>query len=163
VRETLFNWLQGLTLDEDCIDLYAGSGACGLEALSRGARHVVFVDTSAAACAAITAHLAALDSVLGKVHKCSARQFIESAALAGTRFGLVFMDPPFASGVLLNDCAALEASGLLKARARIYLESGEALPESGAATNFPGNWVLRKHGKAGAVFYGLYERHEVTA
>jgi 16S rRNA (guanine966-N2)-methyltransferase len=73
------------------------------------------------------------------------------------------MDPPFAAGVLINDCAALEASGLLKARAHIYLESGEALPESGAATDFPGNWVLRKHGKAGAVFYGLYERHEVTA
>jgi 16S rRNA (guanine966-N2)-methyltransferase len=163
VRETLFNWLQGLTLDEDCIDLYAGSGACGLEALSRGARHVVFVDTSAAACAAITAHLAALGSVHGKVHKCSARQFIESAALAGRRFGLVFMDPPFAAGVLINDCAALEASGLLKTRAHIYLESGEALPESGAATDFPGNWVLRKHGKAGAVFFGLYERHEVTA
>ncbi len=52
VRETLFNWLQGLTLDEDCLDLYAGSGACGLEALSRGARHVMFVDSSAQAAAA---------------------------------------------------------------------------------------------------------------
>lgn len=163
VRETLFNWLQGLTLGEDCVDLYAGSGACGLEALSRGARHVEFVDTSALACAAISAHLTTLGSVQGKVHKCSARQFIESAVSAGKQFGLVFMDPPFAAGVLINDCAALEGSGLLKDRAHIYLESGEALPESGAVTNFPGNWVLRKHGKAGAVFYGLYERHEATA
>lgn len=162
VRETLFNWLQGLTLDENCVDLYAGSGACGLEALSRGAGHVVFVDTSAPACAAISAHLTALGSVKGKVHKCSARQFIESAANAGTRFGLVFMDPPFAADVLRADCVALEASGLLKARAHIYLESGHALPDSGASADFPGNWVLRKHGKAGAVFYGLYERHEIT-
>jgi len=163
VRETLFNWLQGLTLDEDCADLYAGSGACGLEALSRGARHVEFVDTSAPACAAISAHLTALGSVQGKVHKCSARQFIETAALAGTRFGLVFMDPPFASDVLRSDCVALEASGLLKPRAHIYVESGQALPDRAVPADFPDNWVLRKHGKAGAVFYGLYERHGNTA
>lgn len=163
VRETLFNWLQGLTLDEDCIDLYAGSGACGLEALSRGARHVEFVDTSAPACAAISAHLTTLGSAHGRVHKCSARQFIESAASAGRQFGLVFMDPPFASNVLRSDCVALEASGLLKPRAHIYVESGHALPDSATPADFPDNWVLRKHGKAGAVFYGLYERRENTA
>lgn len=165
VRETLFNWLQGLTLDEDCLDLYAGSGACGLEALSRGARHVVFVDSSAQASAAISSHLAVLQSAQGKVHTASAQQFIKAEADpggSGTRFGLVFMDPPFASNFLRSNCVALETSGLLKPRAHIYLESGHPLPESSDNADFPANWLLRKHGKAGAVFYGLYERHEIN-
>jgi hypothetical protein len=57
----------------------------------------------------------------------------------------------------------LEASGVLKPRAHIYVESGQVLPDSADPADFPDNWVLRKHGKAGAVFYGLYERHEKTA
>lgn len=156
VRETLFNWLQGMTLEEDCLDLYAGSGACGLEALSRGARRVTFVDASAAAASAVLAHLALLQCSRGEVVTRSAQQFLHSAAarVDPTRYGLVFMDPPFAAGLLAADCQALESSGLLKSRAHIYVESGEAL----TAVVFPANWQLRKHGKAGAVFYGLYER-----
>lgn len=165
VRETLFNWLQGLILEEDCLDLYAGSGACGLEALSRGARSVVFVDASAQASAAISAHLAVLQCALGKVHTGSAQQFIRTEAhpgRSGTQFGVVFMDPPFASDFLRTDCMALESSGLLKPRAHIYLESGHTLPASEGNGDFPANWQLRKQGKAGAVFYGLYERCEMV-
>lgn len=178
VRETLFNWLQGLTLEEDCLDLYAGSGACGLEALSRGAGHVTFVDASALATSAIRSHLSAVQSDRGEVLTCTARHFLSTAlaTTAGNRkFGLVFMDPPFAAGLLASDCVALEASGLLKPGAHIYLESGAPLPESAApgpgaagvgarvpdtpvAEAFPGSWILRKQGKAGAVYYGLYER-----
>lgn len=159
VRETLFNWLQGLTLEEDCLDLYAGSGACGLEALSRGAGHVTFVDASALATSAIRSHLAAVQSERGEVMTCTARHFLTSAA-SNRQFGLVFMDPPFAAGVLVSDCVALEASGLLKPGAHVYLESGEPLPVSDALVTdtFPASWILRKHGKAGAVYYGLYER-----
>jgi hypothetical protein len=58
---------------------------------------------------------------------------------------------------------ALEASGLLKPHAHIYLESGHALPQGSESGKFPGNWALRKQGKAGAVCYGLYERHESEA
>ncbi|MDP2379706.1 MAG: 16S rRNA (guanine(966)-N(2))-methyltransferase RsmD [Pseudohongiella sp.] len=172
VRETLFNWLQGLTLDEDCLDLYAGSGACGLEALSRGARHVMFVDSSAQAAAAISSHLTVLQSAQGSVYTGTAQQFIKTRQLNRTetrtdvpftRYGLVFMDPPFASDVLRSDCVALEASGLLKPHAHIYLESGQALPQGSESGEFPGNWALRKQGKAGAVCYGLYERHESEA
>ncbi|MDO8907348.1 MAG: 16S rRNA (guanine(966)-N(2))-methyltransferase RsmD [Pseudohongiella sp.] len=165
VRETLFNWLQGLTLEEDCLDLYAGSGACGLEALSRGARHVTFVDASNLAASAIKAHLTALQCTQANVVICSAQQFLKTAS-ADKRFGLVFMDPPFAAGLLATDCLALESSGLLKAGAYIYLESGEPLPEPGSvqivggAQSFPANWVLSKKGKAGAVHYGLYKRED---
>lgn len=166
VRETLFNWLQGLTLEEDCLDLYAGSGACGLEALSRGARHVTFVDASAAATAAIKSHLTLLQCSNADVLTCSARQFLQTSA-AGKKFGLVFMDPPFATDLLASDCLALENSGLLKEGACIYLESGAPLPQASAAepvsASFPGNWEMLKSGRAGAVFYGLYRRQVIIS
>jgi 16S rRNA (guanine966-N2)-methyltransferase len=203
VRETLFNWLQGLTLEEDCLDLYAGSGACGLEALSRGARHVTFVDASAAATAAIKLHLTALQCAQAAVLTSSAQQYLKTAAalsaatgaktsaanmaaagaktnadntavcsaVTGTehgRFGLIFMDPPFAAGLLATDCLALERSGLLKAGAHVYLESGDPLPDqtsnlsdADAVQLFPANWLLRKQAKAGVVYYGLYQRDVV--
>jgi 16S rRNA (guanine966-N2)-methyltransferase len=160
----LFNWLQGLTLEEDCLDLYAGSGACGLEALSRGARHVTFVDASSLAASAIKSHLAALQCTQAEVLTTSAQLFLKTGPASDKQFGLVFMDPPFAAGLLATDCLALEGSGLLKADAHIYLESGDPLPEpdsvqpEGGTQPFPGNWVLRKKGKAGAVYYGLYQR-----
>ncbi|MBU2098616.1 MAG: 16S rRNA (guanine(966)-N(2))-methyltransferase RsmD [Gammaproteobacteria bacterium] len=164
VRETLFNWLQGLTLEEDCLDLYAGSGACGLEALSRGARHVSFVDASGLATAAIKSHLTALQCTQADVLTCSAQHFLKTAQTQ-RRFGLVFMDPPFAAGLLATDCLALERSGLLKPGAHIYLESGDPLPEAMAEPlensmeeTFPSNWVLQKKGRAGAVYFGLYHR-----
>ncbi len=154
VRETLFNWLQGLTLDEDCLDLYAGSGACGLEALSRGARHVVFVDASAQAVAAIREHLSELNCDQGQVVHSTAQQFLGRPGPDPRRFGLVFMDPPFAQGLLHTDCQLLENSGILKANATIYLESGEPL----SSMALPPGWVLQKQGRAGAVYYGLCQR-----
>ena len=163
VRETLFNWLQGLTLEEDCLDLYAGSGACGLEALSRGARHVTFVDASVVATAAIQSHLAVLQCTKADVLTCSAQQFL-NAVPAGSQFDLVFMDPPFAVGLLSRDCLALEQSGMLKTGARIYIESGAPLPGSADSVadtypvRFPSGWRLQKKGRAGAVYYGLYQR-----
>jgi len=155
VRETLFNWLQGLTLDEECLDLYAGSGACGLEALSRGARHVVFVDAATEAVNAIRSHLNLLKCDQAEVIHSSAQQYLgrQQGDNAG-RFGLVFMDPPFAEGLLHTDCQLLETSGVLKANACIYLESGEPLADMA----LPPSWVLHKQGRAGAVYYGLCRR-----
>lgn len=154
VRETLFNWLQGLTLDESCLDLYAGSGACGLEALSRGARHVVFVDASAHAVAAIREHLSVLNCDQAEVLLSTAQQFLARPVARAQQFGLVFMDPPFAGGLLHQDCLLLESSGVLKAQAHIYLESGQPLSEMA----LPAGWVLHKQGRAGAVYYGLCQR-----
>lgn len=155
VRETLFNWLQGLTLEEDCLDLYAGSGACGLEALSRGARQVVFVDASTLAVNAIRDHLKLLDCKQAEVVLGTAQQFMgRQQGETARRFGLVFMDPPFADGLLHTDCQLLENSGLLKADAYIYLESGDPLEE----LELPSTWCLYKQGRAGAVYYGLCRR-----
>jgi 16S rRNA (guanine966-N2)-methyltransferase len=155
VRETLFNWLQGWVLEEDCLDLFAGSGACGLEALSRGARSAVFVDASRDASASIQSHLALLGAEQASVVTASAEQWLSSAATsASTKFGLVFLDPPFAAGALAGIVQQLEASGILKPRAQIYLESGQDLAE----LPLPANWTMRKNLRAGAVYYGLYER-----
>lgn len=157
VRETLFNWLQGWVLDEDCLDLFAGSGACGLEALSRGARSAVFVDAARAASASIQSHLAVLGANNASVVTATAEQWLQGAAAGvnpAPQFGLVFLDPPFAANALADTVHLLEASGMLKPRAQIYLESGQDL----AALPLPANWTARKNLRAGAVFYGLYER-----
>ena len=155
VRETLFNWLQGLTLDEDCLDLYAGSGACGLEALSRGARYTVFVDASPLAVRAIKDHLDLLKCDQAEVVQGTAQQFLGRQRSPSRQFGLVFMDPPFAEGLLHTDCLLLENSGLLKSHTAIYLESGEPLSEMA----LPPGWTLKKQGRAGAVYYGLCVRN----
>jgi 16S rRNA (guanine966-N2)-methyltransferase len=186
VRETLFNWLQGWVLDEDCLDLFAGSGACGLEALSRGARSAVFVDASRDASSSIQAHLSLLGAPQGRVVTATAEQWLGSfltvadafltaagtfptaagafstvtgasataTAPRATKFGLVFLDPPFAGQALASTAQQLEASGILKPRALIYLEAGQDL----AAMPLPANWTARKILRAGAVYYGLYER-----
>lgn len=154
VRETLFNWLQGWVLDEDCLDLFAGSGACGLEALSRGARSAVFVDASGEASASIQAHLGVLGAGNVTVVTATAAQWLQNAASRSGKFGLVFLDPPFAAGALADTVLQLEASGILKPRAHIYLESGDDL----ATLPVPPTWTARRNLRAGAVFYGLYER-----
>lgn len=157
VRETLFNWLQGWVLDEDCLDLFAGSGACGLEALSRGARHTVFVDASPEAGTRIRSHLSLLGAENARVVTSTAEQWLRRAAAGASqdkKFGLVFLDPPFAADMLADTVQQLEASGVLKPRAQIYLESGGDL----AALPLPASWTMRKNLRAGAVFYGLYQR-----
>lgn len=157
VRETLFNWLQGWVADEDCLDLFAGSGACGLEALSRGARSAVFVDASREAGASIRAHLGVLGAGSASVVTATAAQWLEGQRQENsttTQFGLVFLDPPFAANALADTVQQLETSGILKPRAHIYLESGQDL----ATLSLPDNWTARRTLRASAVFYGLYER-----
>lgn len=158
VRETLFNWLQGWVLDENCLDLFAGSGACGLEALSRGARHTVFVDASREAGTRIQSHLSLLGAENASVVIATAEQWLRSPAAGASqdkKFGLVFLDPPFAADMLADTMQQLEDSGVLKPRAQIYLESGRDL----TTLPLPATWTMRKNLRAGAVFYGLYERH----
>lgn len=165
VRETVFNWLQAMVSAEDCLDLYAGSGACGLEALSRGARSVTFVDAARVATDTIRQHLATLETAPGfegryQLVNARAEQWLatQSAATEATSFGLVFLDPPFADKVLVAQCLALEQSGLLKPVSHIYVESGDPLPVPGITEQFPENWQLTKSGRAGAVHFGLYRR-----
>jgi 16S rRNA (guanine966-N2)-methyltransferase len=152
VRETLFNWLQGRVAGRRCLDLYAGSGALGLEALSRGAAHCEFVDHDAQAAAAIALVLREwqADPASHAVHAQPAARF-----LAGTprAFDLVFLDPPFTGRELEQRLQELEAGGWLAPGCLVYIEHPR---ESAVAV--PAAWQALRQGTAGAVGYDLYER-----
>jgi 16S rRNA (guanine966-N2)-methyltransferase len=150
VRETLFNWLRGHIEGAHCLDLFAGSGALGLEALSRGAAGVVFVETDAAAVRALRALLAEWGGGAGTVVHADAARFLGQTARA---FDLVFLDPPFAAGLLTDICARLQAGGWLAPAARIYVERARRDPPP----DLPAAWRELRAGKAGEVSYHLYE------
>lgn len=156
VRETLFNWLQMQIAGSRCLDLFSGSGALGLEALSRGAREVVMVEQDRDAAAQIRQHLQTLKSSSGRVESGDVFRFLEGPA---TPFEVVFLDPPYRLGCLAQCCQLLEQNGWLSDESFIYLEDsaqkGEPL--------LPGNWQLFRSKKAGDVGYYLVQRQSVTA
>tara|TARA_R100001377_G_scaffold3624_3_gene2092 strand:+ start:5724 stop:6329 length:606 start_codon:yes stop_codon:yes gene_type:complete len=157
VRETLFNWLQERIVRADCLDLFAGSGACGIEALSRGARHVTFVDVSPVAIGAIRSNLGLLQAAdFELVCKDSLTWIPTTRQAGGPCFDIAFIDPPFASSLLGRAAMALERSGLLRQEALIYMESAQEI----ATTQVPANWRLSKSKRAGTVYYYLYQRHD---
>ena len=107
VRETLFNWLQPIISGARCLDLFAGSGVLGLEALSRGAAQVVMVEQAAPVCR----YLQQAADNLGaqgrlEVNHTTAEAYLMSAAKP---FDVIFFDPPFAQGLLASSCAAFES------------------------------------------------------
>ena len=148
VRETLFNWLAPVIEGARCLDLFAGSGALGLEAASRGAAAVVLVDREPRVRAALGASIERLGGT-GLEAVC-ADAFVYLTR-AGEPFDIVFVDPPFGQGLLVRSCAALAASARLAAGARIYLEcaAAEGAPE------LPPGWALLRSRRAGRVGYHL--------
>jgi 16S rRNA (guanine966-N2)-methyltransferase len=144
VRETLFNWL-GQWLDgESCLDLFAGSGALGFEAASRGATRVVMVEADGAACAALQATREAIGARNVEVVCDDALAYL---ARAHERFGIVFLDPPFGHNALPAVLTGL--SPRLAEGARVYME-GPAPFEP------PAPWRELKRGRAGHVSYQLF-------
>lgn len=153
VRETLFNWLAQDIHDANCLDLFAGSGALGLEALSRGAGHCDFVDTSTIALKQLREHLHTLDaSGRSHCHAVSALTFLEQA---NRPWHIVFIDPPFGQNLVAPACALLAHSNALSPGALIYVETG--VKED--APNLPANWQLHREKKAGGVSYRLFIVH----
>lgn len=145
VRETLFNWL-GQRLDGmACVDLFAGSGALGFEALSRGARRVVMVERDRAVAQALRTSARELQAEGADVVEGDALRYL---AGAGEKFDVAFVDPPYASDLALQALRALPAR--LNAGARVYVES--ALP---IAPEPP--WRVLREDRAGSVRYALFE------
>ena len=147
VRQTVFDWLAPAIADARCLDLFAGSGALGLEALSRGAASVTFVEREHAAADAIRGHLDRLRASGGTVAVADALGAL--ATLAGP-FDVVFVDPPFGSTLRRKTLDALAASSLLAPGARVYLEG-----PADEAPAVPAGWVLHRSKRAGNVGYHL--------
>ena len=149
VRETLFNWLQSEIIDSHCLDLFAGSGALGLEALSRGAAAVVMVESNQQAVNALHDHFARLSVTNG--------QIVHSDALAYLRrtpqspFDIVFLDPPFAQNLLPVCIELLEQQAWLSDHACIYIEAEKSL----TTLPIPPHWRLHRSKIAGQVGYHL--------
>lgn len=151
VRETLFNWLQHDIAGRRCLDLFAGSGALGLEALSRGAAHVVFVDREHQVIEQLSDTLAMLGAQGALLEQRDALRFLQGEPRP---FEIVFLDPPFDNDLLPVVCRTLEERGWLAPGAFIYLEA----PAHGGAPQVPATWNLLKSGHAGEVGYHLARR-----
>jgi len=151
VRETVFNWLAPLIQGSRCLDLFAGTGALGFEALSRGAASAVFVENSRRAAKVIETSAQILDASGAVVHCGDAAEYVRNAQPAS--FDIVFLDPPFADDRLGDLCRLIEEHGILAPGGRIYLEQDRAKP--GAA--LPDRWRVLKDKTAGNVRYMLVE------
>lgn len=150
VRETLFNWLAPVVEGTRCLDLYAGTGALGIEAISRGAASCTFVERDPRAAAALIASLVRLKVANGKVVQRDAVGWLDDVH---GPFDLVFIDPPFASGAWTAVSEKLESCGVLADSAWIYVESPADL-----APAVPTGWRLRREGRGGDVRHALYQR-----
>ena len=191
VRETLFNWLQsvvpgggscasvrsphlGILPGARCLDLFAGSGALGLEALSRGAAWAAFVDQDVVAARCLREHLQTLRATDAQVIQADVLAYLQGgrfqhpasgdtcASLHGVAqtFDVVFIDPPYRHYDLLQDCCArLESGDWLAPQAYIYLET----ESSRVVPPLPPNWQVIRSKKAGQVGYHLVLREAVSS
>ena len=153
VRETLFNWLMWDVAGAHVLDTCAGSGALGIEALSRGARHCVFIETDRKQAEQIRANLLQLQCTTGEVMHAKAEQALtqlpESVRSAG--FDLVFLDPPYSLNLWSSLASLIDP--LLNPAAKIYVEADRPLQQ----LQLPAHWQLLKETRAGQVYAGLYQ------
>lgn len=151
IKETLFNWLMFDINQCRCLDLFAGSGSLGFEALSRGASQVIMVEKDHQVAQQLSQNLARLPQAPATVVNIDAVRYLASPA---TPFDLVLLDPPFHRELLPQVCQLLEEKGWLSADAKIYIEREQAAEP----LLLPPNWHLLKDKQAGQVTYQLYQR-----
>jgi 16S rRNA (guanine(966)-N(2))-methyltransferase RsmD len=151
VRETLFNWLGQDLTGKSCLDLFAGSGALGFEAASRGAQRVVMVERDPAVFAALAANRGRLQAGVVELAKSDALEFLRADE---SLYDVVFVDPPFGAGYWPRLEALLPQR--LASGAMVYHESGGPLePAAG--------WEVWRQDRAGQVRYRLLKRRESAA
>lgn len=147
VRETLFNWLAPVIAGSRCLDLFAGTGALGLEAASRGAGEVLLVERDPAAVAALRSHVERLRASQVRIHAGDALDLLRQPP--AQPFNLVFLDPPYDAGLLAPALAAVRASHWLAPGALVYCEWPPAQPPPLAQPPW-------RSGRAGSVQFALY-------
>ena len=150
VRETLFNWLAPTIVGADCLDLFSGSGALGLEALSRGANYCDFVESDQLAAASIQGNLRLLgnSSPRGRVTTTDALKFMDAAQ---RHWDVVFVDPPFDSGIGTRTLEYLVSHDCLNHDSWIYFETRRSAPEAVPDSLY----TLHREKTAGDVLYRL--------
>ncbi|ELY4157796.1 16S rRNA (guanine(966)-N(2))-methyltransferase [Cronobacter turicensis] len=151
VRETLFNWLAPYLVGARCLDCFAGSGALGLEALSRYAANATLLEMERGVAQQLQKNLATLKSSAAKVVNTNTLNFLSQN---GEPHDIVFVDPPFRKGLLEEALNLLETRGWLAPQALIYVESEV---ENGLPP-VPASWQLHREKVAGQVAYRLYLR-----
>jgi len=154
VRETLFNWLGPDLSGLACLDLFAGTGALGLEAASRGAAAVWLVESDRRAARSIAQAIERLDAAgAATLVVGDALATLDRARASGRRFDVVFLDPPFGQGWLQRVLPRLR--DVLVPGARIYVESESALRQHDVEGTLGPGWEIARAGRAGQVFYHL--------
>jgi len=151
VRETLFNWLQADVPGSSCLDLFAGSGALGFEAASRGAAEVVMIEHSRDTASTLTQNIKLLNADNIRLVIADAVEWLMNNQHA---FDIVFLDPPYNAGLLGKCCKILESGQSLAENARIYVEHAPGDDE----IIIPESWECLKHKSAGQVTYKLFSR-----
>ena len=155
VRETVFNWLQGVVGDAHCLDLFAGSGALGFEAASRGARSVTLVENNRQIAQQLQTNCQTLSAQQCQVVNSSAEQFIAQNTQS---YDVVFIDPPYQLDLWQSIAEQLEQQYSLSKNATIYIE----FPSKAALPTLPQHWQQLKDKKAGDVRYCLYQVGDKT-
>lgn len=150
VRETLFAWLTPGIARSRCLDMFAGTGALGFEAASRGASSVVMLERDPRIVAALREQCGILGADEVEVIQADALTWLEDV---GESFDIIFMDPPFGRFDAAGLCAHLDRCGALKDKGVIYFESGGE-----QASELPQGWRLLKSQRAGQVRYHLAAR-----
>lgn len=150
VRETLFNWLQTDIPGSRCLDLFAGSGALGFEAASRGAKRVLLIEHNSKTCQKLKQNIATLKTDKIELQQADARQFLSNCT---ETFDVIFLDPPFAQGWISSICQQIAQKGLLASHGKIYIECERRLD----LADLPTGWRPLKQKIAGEVAYNLYQ------
>lgn len=148
VRETLFNWLQLVIADSRCLDLFAGSGALGFEAASRGAAEILMIEHAESVTRVLAANARILGADQVRVCRADALRWLTGS---GGPFDLVFLDPPFHEDLLAPTCTLLDRKGWLAPGALVYLEA----PTNRALPGLPAGWTLIRDKRAGQVRFAL--------
>ena len=155
VRETVFNWLQMDMPGSRCLDLFAGSGALGFEAASRGASKVVMVDSDSETVSMLRNNIDLLSASQTEVVCSDAISFLQSCDFM---FDVVFIDPPYRLDIIVQCCELLENKQCLSDHAKIVIECDASKEIKG----LPDNWQCLKHKTAGQAGYHLFTREMVV-
>jgi len=147
VRETLFNWLSPYIVGARCLDLFAGSGALGFEALSRGAASVVMIDQSPVVIKQLRENAKILNTEKDMEFFCESIPS-KTFSLSPHQFDIVFLDPPFHQNYISQCCEWLEDTHCLAENALIYIEIESNMPQP---LPIPESWKILKSQKAGQV------------